>query len=45
MSAPTILIIVGLVFALVEEFQAEGRAIGWWGVVSICLGLLWGQLG
>ena len=45
MSAVTLFIIVGLICALVELFQAQGRSIGWWGVVFLCIGLLWGRLG
>jgi len=42
MSIPTILFVVALVLALVEEFQAQGRSLIGWAVVFICIGLLWG---
>lgn len=45
MTVPTILILVGLAFALVEEFQAQGRSLLGWAVVAVCLALLWGNLG
>lgn len=45
MSIPTLLIIIGLVLALVDEFQAQGRSLIGWGLIAVCLGLLWGQLG
>ena len=45
MSIPTVLIIVGLVLALIEEFQSAGRSLLGWGVVFVCVALLWGQLG
>ena len=44
MNAPDILIVLGLVAAAVEELNAKGRAVGWWGVILICIGLLWGNL-
>lgn len=45
MSIPVLLFAIGLVLALVEEFQAQGRSLVGWAVVAVCLGLLWGQLG
>jgi len=42
MSIPTILFVVALVLALVEEFQAQGRSLLGWAVVFVCIGLLWG---
>jgi hypothetical protein len=44
MSIATVLIVIGLVLALVDEFQAQGRSIIGWALVAVCLGLLWGQL-
>ena len=42
MSIPTVLIVIGLIFALVDEFQAQGRSLVAWGVVFIAVALLWG---
>jgi hypothetical protein len=44
MSFPTILIIGGLLLALIEEYQAQGRSLVGWAVVLVCVALLWGQL-
>ena len=45
MSIATILFLVALVLALVEEFQAQGRSLLGWAVVFVCIGLLWGSFG
>jgi drug/metabolite transporter superfamily protein YnfA len=45
MSIPILLIIVGLVLALIDEFRAQGQSLTAWAVVAVCLSLLWGQLG
>jgi len=42
MSIPTILFIVALILAIVEEFQAQGRSLLGWAVIIVCVGLLWG---
>jgi drug/metabolite transporter superfamily protein YnfA len=39
------LVVVGLVLALIEQFQAQGRSLIAWAVVFVCIALLWGQLG
>jgi hypothetical protein len=44
MGVPEVLFVIGIGCALVEETNARGRAVGWWGVVAICVGLLWGSL-
>ena len=44
MTAIDILFIIGLIAALIEEWQAQGRAIGWWGVIAVCVGLLAGHV-
>ena len=44
-SIPTILFIVALVLALVDEFQAQGKSLVGWAAVFIAIGLLWGNLG
>jgi len=43
-GVPEVLIIIGIGCALVEEVEARGRAVGWWGVVAIGVALLWGSL-
>jgi len=43
-SIPLILVIVALVLALVDEFQANGKSLVDWAVVLICISLLWGNL-
>ena len=44
MGVPEICFIVGLILALVAEFEARGRSIVGWAVVAVCIGLLWGPL-
>jgi hypothetical protein len=44
-SVPTILFIVALILALVDEFRAQGQSLTGWAVVFVCAGLLWGTLG
>jgi hypothetical protein len=44
MTIPTILVIVALILALVDEFQANGRSLVGWAVVLLCIAGLWGQL-
>jgi hypothetical protein len=45
MSIPTILFLVALILALIDEFRARGQSLTGWAVVLICIGLLWGNLG
>ena len=45
MSIPTILFVVALILALVDEFRAQGQSLTGWAVVLVCVGLLWGNLG
>ncbi len=45
MTIPTILFVVALILALVDEFQAQGKSLTGWAVVMIAIGLLWGNLG
>jgi drug/metabolite transporter superfamily protein YnfA len=45
MSIPTLLVIVALVLALIDEFRANGQSLTGWAVVFVCLSLLWGNLG
>lgn len=45
MTIPTLLIVVALVLALVDEFRAQGQSLTGWAVVFIAIALLWGQLG
>jgi drug/metabolite transporter superfamily protein YnfA len=44
-SAPTILTVIALVLAVVEQFNAQGRSLIAWAVILVCAALLWGQLG
>lgn len=43
MSIPTILFVVALLLALVDEFRAKGQSLTGWAVVFISIGLLWGK--
>lgn len=45
MSIPTVLVIVALVLAIIEEVRARGVALLPWAVILICAALLWGKLG
>jgi len=45
MNIATVLVIVGLILALVDEFQAAGKSLTAWAVVLVCASLLWGKLG
>lgn len=45
MGVPEVLIIVGLILALIEEFRAKGQSLLAWAVVAVCVALLWGHLG
>ncbi len=45
MSIPTILVIIALVLALIDEFRAKGQSLTGWAVVLVCVALLWGHLG
>jgi hypothetical protein len=45
MSIPTILVIVALILALVDEFRSQGQSLTGWAVVLVCISLLWGNLG
>jgi hypothetical protein len=44
-SVPTLLALVALILALVDEVQARGRSLTGWAVVALALALLWGKLG
>jgi len=44
MSIPTVLFVVALILALIDEFRAEGKSLTGWAVVLVCIGLLWGNL-
>lgn len=45
MSVPTILTIIALALAVVEEFRSQGQSLLGWAVILICAALLWGSLG
>lgn len=44
MTIPTILIIVALILALVDELRAQGQSLTGWAVVLLAVALLWGKL-
>ena len=44
MSIPTVLFIVALVLAIVDQIRARGQALTTWAVIAVCVGLLWGVL-
>lgn len=44
MGIPTILAIVALILALIDELRARGQSLTGWAVVLIAIALLWGQL-
>ncbi len=43
MSIPTILIVVALILALIDEFRAQGQSLTGWAAVLISIALLWGK--
>jgi len=45
MGIPTILIVVALVLALIDEFRSRGQSLTGWAVVFIAIALLWGKVG
>jgi hypothetical protein len=45
MSIPTVLFIISIVLAIVEEFQTNGRSLVGWAIIATDVGLLWGHLG
>jgi hypothetical protein len=45
MTIPTILFVVALILALVDEFRAQGQSLTGWAVVLVSIGLLWGKVG
>jgi hypothetical protein len=44
MNIPTVLFLVALILALVDEFRARGQSLTGWAVVLVCIGLLWGLI-
>lgn len=44
MSIPTVLFLVALILALVDELRAKGQSLMGWAVVLLAVGLLWGSL-
>ena len=40
---PLALTLVGLILALIDEFQAQGKSLLGWAVVAVCIALLWGR--
>jgi hypothetical protein len=45
MTIPTLLIVVAVILALIDEFRAQGQSLTGWAVVLIGAALLWGNLG
>ena len=45
MSIATVLFIVALILAIIEEVRARGESLVSWAVIAIAVGLLWGKLG
>lgn len=45
MNIPTILIIIALVLAVIEEFRAQGQSLIAWAVILVSVALLWGKIG
>ncbi len=43
MSIPTILFIVALILAVIDEVRAQGQSLTGWAVILISIGLLWGD--
>jgi drug/metabolite transporter superfamily protein YnfA len=43
-EAVRIIILIALVAFAIEEFNAQGRALGWWGGILLCIALLWGSI-
>lgn len=44
MGVPTVLYIVALILAIIEEFRAQGQSLLAWSVILIAAGLLWGLI-
>lgn len=40
----TILLVVALVLAAVDEIRARGNALTSWSAIIICVALLWGRI-
>ncbi|MFZ0324747.1 MAG: hypothetical protein WAN48_11520 [Actinomycetes bacterium] len=45
MTIPTVLIVVALLLAFVDEFRAHGQSLTGWAVVFLSIALLWGRVG
>jgi hypothetical protein len=41
---PTVLALVALILALIDEFRAKGQSLVCWAVVCIAIALLWGKI-
>lgn len=44
MTVPTILVVIALILALIDEFRAQGQNLTGWAVTLVCISLLWGTL-
>lgn len=41
MTIPDVFIIIALVMAAIEQWEAKGRSLTIWAIILICLALLW----
>jgi len=41
MTVTDVILVIALVAFVIEEFNAQGKAIGWWGAILVCVALLW----
>jgi hypothetical protein len=44
MSIPTVVFIVALILAAIDQIRARGQSLTGWAVILVCIGLLWGVL-
>ncbi len=44
MTIPTILVVIALILALIDEFRAQGQSLTGWAVVLLSISLLWGNI-
>lgn len=44
MNIPSILFIVALILALIDELRARGQSLVAWAAILIAIGLLWSHL-
>ena len=44
MGVTDVILFIALACFAIEQINARGRAIGWWGGILVCVALLWGSL-